>query len=270
MELFGVVFAGLFGLIFGSFFNVLIWRIPRGESIVWPSSHCPQCKRPIKYLENIPLVSYGLLGGKCAGCKAPISIIYPLVEAITCAVAVLLWYTVPIARSTSWTHTVFLIVECAVLLFMIPITVIDLQHSIIPDSFTLTGIAIGLVVSFLPGDTTPLQSIFGILAGGGTLWFIGWLGTAIFRKGDAMGGGDIKMIAMIGALWGPKVAFLTIMFGSLLGSIIGVSLIAMQKLGQDHRIPFGPYLAIGLFVSILWGNQIIASYFQFVSGLLYR
>jgi leader peptidase (prepilin peptidase)/N-methyltransferase len=270
MELLFPIFIVLFGLILGSFFNVLIWRLPREESIIRPASHCPQCKRPIRAWENIPLLSYVFLGGRCAGCKKRISPVYPLVELITALGALLLWQTVASSRSMEWTHDLHLLLQCFTLLVLIPVTVIDLRHYIIPDAISLPLIVVSLLASFLPGDTTPLQSFIGALAGGGALFAMGWLGKIVFRKGDAMGGGDIKLLAVVGALWGPKIALLTIMFGSIFGTLAAIILMITRRLNQDHHIPFGPYLAVGVWTAVLAGDRIVSAYMAFTSSLFFK
>ncbi len=150
-----------FGLIAGSFFNVLIYRLPRRESILFPASHCPTCNRAIRPWENIPLVSYALLGARCAGCRAPISPLYPIIELLTAAASLLLWLTVASSRSPQVAHDARLFLQCFALLLMIPITVIDLRHYIVPNALTYTLLAAGIAASFLPGDITPLQSLLG-------------------------------------------------------------------------------------------------------------
>lgn len=264
------IFVACFGLILGSFFNVLIWRLPRHESIVKPSSHCPKCNRPIRPWENIPVVSYVLLRGKCAGCGKKISFQYPLVELATAGASLCLWYTVAASRSSNWQHDAIIALQCFVLVLMIPVTVIDLRHYIIPDSITIPLLCIALIASFLPGDTTPIQSFFGALIGGGTLYCMGWLGKIVFRKDEAMGGGDIKLLAAVGALWGPKFALLTIFFGSLLGTVGAAVLVISRRLNQERRIPFGPFLALGLWAAVLWGDLLLTSYMKFVTGCIYH
>jgi leader peptidase (prepilin peptidase)/N-methyltransferase len=271
MEIISAIFVVLFGLIFGSFFNVLIWRLPRDESIIRPGSHCPGCNRPIRAIENIPIVSYLFLRGRCAGCRERISPLYPLVELGTAIAALVVFYALwPDVRSYHWTHLAPIALQSALLLVLIPVTVIDFRHYIIPDQITFPFIALGLLASFLPGDTTPLQSVAGILAGGGTLYLIGRLGKIVFRKGEAMGGGDIKLLAAVGALWGPKVALLTIMFGSLFGTLGAIAFVVSRRLKEDHHIPFGPFLAIGIWTAALAGDSIVDAYMTFMGSLLYR
>ncbi len=268
MEFIYSIFVVCFGLILGSFFNVLIWRLPRHESIVRPPSHCPRCNRPIRPWENIPVASYLLLGGKCKGCGQKISLLYPFVELATAGTSLLLWHTVAASCSSNWFHNVHLALQCFTLLLMIPVTVIDIRHLIIPDAITLPLLGAALVVSFFPGDTTPFQSVAGGIVGGGTLFGIGWLGKIIFRK-DAMGWGDIMLLAAVGALWGPKVALLTFFFGSLTATLGAIILALLHRLNADHYIPFGPFLALGLWVAVLAGDLLVTSYMKFVSGLFF-
>lgn len=260
----------LLGLLFGSFFNVLIWRIPRNESIVFPASHCPNCNRKIKSWENIPVLSYLFLRGKCAGCKSTISFEYPLVELLTSGLAVLLWYTVIPHHATTWQAGIPLFLQIMFLLLMIPVAVIDLRHYIIPDSITLSLLVLSFGISFIPGGITPLQSVIGVLAGGGLLWGMGFIGTIIFKKGDAMGGGDIKLMAAAGALWGPEIALMGIVFGAFLGSLSGIPLILFKRLKADHHIPFGPFLGAGLWVAVIAGDFLLSSYVGFIDKMFYR
>lgn len=261
----------VFGLVLGSFFNVVIWRVPRGESIVSPPSHCPSCGRRIKAIENIPILSYLILRGRCRGCGSGIPVRYLLVELGTAACAVLIWFQlIDPARADgmgAWEGTRLALVAIA-LLVMIPVTVIDLQHYIIPDAITLPGLALGMVLSLPPGPITPLQSALGVLAGGGSLLLFGKLGEIVFRKGEAMGGGDIKLMALVGAVWGWQIALEGIVFGSVLGAAIGVTLSVARLLPKDHRIPFGPFLAAGVWIAVFAGDEIITWYMAFTEGLL--
>jgi leader peptidase (prepilin peptidase)/N-methyltransferase len=262
-----IVLIAFLGLLFGSFFNVLIWRIPRNESIVFPASHCPNCNRKIKSWENIPVFSYLFLRGKCAGCKSTISIAYPLVELLTAGLAVVLWYTVIPHHTITWQAGIPLFLQLLFLILMIPVAVIDLRHYIIPDSITLSLLVLSFGISFIPGGFSPLQSILGILAGGGVLWAMGFIGTIIFKKGDAMGGGDIKLMAAAGALWGPEIALMGIVFGAFLGSLSGIPLILFKKLKADHHIPFGPFLGAGLWVAVIAGYFLFTSYVGLIDGI---
>ena len=225
-------FAFLVGACLGSFFNVLIHRLPRGESIVRPRSRCPACGRPIHARENLPIVSFFLLRGRCAGCGGTISPRYPAVEALSGAgfalFAVVDGPGLPLLR------------DLALFSLLVPVTFIDLDHRIIPDELSLGGIAAGILLSFLPGGDWK-GSLAGGLLGGGILY-----ATAVaYEKAtgrDGMGGGDIKLIAMVGAFLGWKGALFTIFLGSLLG--VAGGLVAMRKgeEGLKTAIPFGPYL----------------------------
>jgi leader peptidase (prepilin peptidase)/N-methyltransferase len=258
----------LFGALLGSFFNVLIWRIPRNESVVFPASHCPNCNRVIKPWENIPVLSYLFLGGKCAGCKMKISIIYPIIEIITSAMLLLLWVLLVKVQVITLTSGIPLGVQIAFLILLIPISVIDIRHYIIPDIFTLSFLVLSFGISFIPSGLSPQQSLLGILAGGGSLWLLGFIGKVIFKKGDAMGGGDIKMMAAAGALWGPEIALIAIILGAFLGSLAGLPMILLKKINADHHIPFGPFLGAGLWISVIAGIKILDMYAQFIQGLV--
>ncbi len=262
----------LFGLLLGSFFNVVVWRLPRGESIVSPGSHCPFCDRPVRPYENIPVFSYLWLRGKCAGCRTSIPLRYPTVELITAIAAYAIWQItlLPLLNSPAarWFHLVAATLQAGALLSLIPISLIDLKHFLIFDAFTLPGIVIGLGISFIPGGITPLQSVLGILAGGGSLYAVGFIGEVLLRKKEAMGGGDIKLMAMAGALWGWQVALEAIMFASVLGAFFGGGLLLFKRMREDHRLPFGPFLAAGIWLAALFGDAILIWYFTFVDRLI--
>lgn len=264
------LFSICLGLILGSFFNVLIWRIPREESILWPPSHCPRCENKIKPWENIPLISYLFLGGKCSNCKKPISLIYPLIELVTAICSFIICFSLLKKNISSFNWFSFppLLLQYFFLLLMIPVAVIDIKHYIIPDRFTLPLIVFGLLVSFLPGEITPGQSLAGILLGGGTLYLIGWIGTALLKKGEAMGFGDVKLMAATGAIFGAKFSLMSIIFGAFFGSVVGLTLIAFRKLDPDHHIPFGPFLGGGIWLSIMAGDLIIKAYCTFIEKIV--
>ena len=240
-----LVAAFLAGACIGSFLNVLIHRLPREESIVRPGSRCPACGRPIPPWENIPLASFLLLGGRCKGCGSGISLRYPFVEAFTAAGFALLAYHngmgFPLLR------------DLVFFSLLVPITFIDIDHRIIPDELSLGGLAAGLILSFLPGGDW-IGSVLGGVVGGGILF-----GTAFayekFAGREGMGGGDIKLIAMIGAFLGWKGALLTIFCASLLGTAGG--LIAMRKgsEGLKTAVPFGPYLCAAALIARFLGDN---------------
>ena len=253
------------GLCIGSFFNVLIWRIPRGESIVWPPSHCTGCGGRISAFDNFPVVSYIVLGGKCRRCRSPISPVYPIVEIITAVVFVAAWRLLDITLLRPWYMNLTQVFQITSLLLLIPISVIDIRHYIIPDRFTLPFLLFSLALSFVPDGVSPwysnpLMSLLGALAGGGTLFAVGAVGAFAMKKGDAMGMGDVKLMAYLGALWGYKAALLGIAFGALLGSIVGGAMILKKSLNDDHRIPFGPFLAVGTAIAIFAGEPLLQWY----------
>lgn len=237
----------------GSFLNVCIHRIPSGRSIAFPASHCPQCQKPIRPWDNIPIVSYLVLRGRCRNCAVRIPFRYPLVEGLT-GIAGL---------ATFW---FFGMTPHALLMFafvcaLIVITFIDLDHQIIPDVISLPGILIGFTAAFLP-DTPPWQeSLFGILVGGGILWAIA---EGYFRLTgrEGMGGGDVKLLAMIGAFLGWRAIPVTLMVASLSGTLVG--LVAMLRSGGDRQmaIPFGPFLAAGALAAMFAGDPLIDWYMR--------
>ena len=241
----------LFGSIIGSFLNVCILRIPGNMSVTYPASHCPACKKPIPFYFNIPLISYIILGAKCRYCKSPISFQYFFVELITPLTFVLLYFFF----SLSFPLLLTFIFSAA----LIVITFIDLEHQIIPDRISLPGIIICFIFSFFVPWVTPLESAIGILAGGGILYIFAE-GYHFLTKKEGMGGGDIKLLAMIGAFLGWKGALTTLMLGAFIGSFIGIILIIFKGKNTKYAIPFGPFLSAGAFLSLLWGEQIVYYY----------
>ncbi len=250
----GYIVSIILGAIVGSFLNVCIFRLPKQESIIWPGSHCPHCKRPIKFYDNIPLVSYLLLKGRCRYCKKPISIQYPLVEGITALGSLVLF----MKFGTSLGFLVYFAFVAA----LIVITVIDLYHQIIPDVISLPGIGVGILASLFIPQITVLNSVMGVLLGGGSLFLVATVYQRLFKR-EGMGGGDVKLLAMIGAFLGWKAVLLTILLGSLIGSIVGIMI--MVSKGKDFRyaIPFGPFLSLGAVISLFYQNEIILWYLRY-------
>ena len=249
-----------FGLILGSFFNVLIYRLPAGISVITPGSACPSCGHKITALENIPLLSYLFLGGKCSKCKTSISLQYPAIELLTAIIAASYWFFAAspfISQDTSPFTYIYQGSTLIAVLLLVPISVIDIRHMIIPDSLSLGGLTIAILLAFMPGDITPLQMVLGILAGGGTLYVIGIIGSATLKKEETMGGGDIKLMAFFGALLGWQGAAFAIVAGSFAGSIIGILLIGLKITRRDEPIPFGPFLALGILLYALFGDILI-------------
>ena len=241
----------IFGAMVGSFLNVCIHRLPKEESIVRPGSHCPKCKTPIRFYDNIPLLSYLLLGGKCRHCKAPISIQYPIVEAITALSSFFLFITFGFSLSFFY---YFSFVAA-----LIAITVIDLYHQIIPDVISLPGIVIGLLGSLVIPQITFWSSLIGVISGGGSLFLVATVYQWLFKR-EGMGGGDVKLLAMIGAFLGWKAVILTIFLSSFIGSIIGITVMLIKGKDFKYAIPFGPFLALGAVISLFWGENLISWY----------
>lgn len=238
------------GLAMGSFLNVVIHRLPRRESLVSPGSRCPSCGYQLRAIDNIPVLSYVMLGGRCRHCRTRISVRYPVVELVTAALFVV-HYAV-----FGWTP--LLAVRCLFAAAMVALFVIDLEHRLLPDAITLPGILAGLLASVFLPPGFPAAAI-GMLAGGGVLWLIGELYYR-YSGEEGMGGGDVKMLAMIGAFLGWQGVLVTLLVASLLGSVIGTAL--MLARGGDRRlaIPFGPFLSLGALITLLWGDRIVAWY----------
>jgi leader peptidase (prepilin peptidase)/N-methyltransferase len=244
----------IFGAIVGSFLNVCIIRIPREESIITPGSHCPHCNNPIKFYDNVPLISYFLLGGRCRYCKRSISVQYPLVEGITAIVSFLLF----LKYGFSLSYLFYFSFVAA----LIVITVIDLFHQIIPDVISLPGIGVGLLASLVIPHITFFNSLIGILLGGGSLFVVATLYQWLFKR-EGMGGGDVKLLAMIGAFLGWKAVTLTILLSSLTGSITGIIIMTLKGKNFKYAIPFGPFLSLAAVIALFCQNQIIFWYLQY-------
>ena len=241
----------LFGLIIGSFCNVVIYRLPQGKSIVTPGSQCRSCGNSIRPWDNLPLLSYFLLKGRCRFCREPISARYPAVEFISGMLFVWLYFKFGFGMS----FTVYALMASALLV----VALIDFDHNIIPDTITLPGMAVGLGLSVCALPITPLASLLGLLIGG-TLFYL----IALVSKGG-MGGGDIKLIAMIGAFLGWQGALFTIFSGALLGSLVGMMLMLLGKKGRKDKVPFGPFLSFGAMLFILSGDDLIRWYLDLLS-----
>ncbi len=239
------------GLCVGSFLNVCIHRLPKGRSIVRPASACPACGALIHWYDNIPLISYAILRGRCRGCQIPISIRYPIVELLCGLLAFALWL-----RTGFELQTLIYFVFAASLLV---ITFIDIDHRIIPDIISLPGIPIGFALSFLLPQISWMESLLGILVGGGILFAIAW-GYQLITGKDGMGGGDIKLLAMIGAFLGWKGVLFTIMASSFIGTLVGIVMMLQAGKGMKMAVPFGPFLAIGAIVYLFFGPQLIDWY----------
>jgi leader peptidase (prepilin peptidase)/N-methyltransferase len=230
-------FAFALGACIGSFLNVVVWRLPRGESLVSPGSHCPGCDAPIPAWANVPLLSYAALRGRCRACGKKISARYPLVEALTGAVfAALLWVHGPSAR---------LLVDWALASALIAVTFIDLDHHIIPNSITLPGLALGLLLSVVAPQLGVgwRDALLGVLCIGGALWAIS-AGYEKLSGKIGLGMGDVKLVAMLASFLGLEAALGVLIVGALVGIVYGVAMLAWVRGGRDTRIPFGPALAL--------------------------
>ena len=241
----------ILGAMVGSFLNVCIYRLPKEESIIWPRSYCPICKKMIRFYDNIPLISYLLLRGRCRYCKGPISLQYPLVEGITALSS--LFLIIKFGPSLSY------LFYFAFVAALIAITVIDLYHQIIPDGISLPGIGVGLLASLVIPQITFFNSLMGILLGGGSLFLVATLYEWIFKR-EGMGGGDVKLLAMIGAFLGWKAVILTILLSSLIGSITGILIMILRGKDFKYAIPFGPFLSLGAVIALFYGENLIRWY----------
>jgi leader peptidase (prepilin peptidase)/N-methyltransferase len=247
-----VILIILIGLALGSFLNVCIYRIPLKKSILFPGSFCPKCGTKIRFRDNIPLLSFILLKGKCRKCKNKISWQYPLVEFITPVLMVITY----LKFGLSWEFGA----KTILCLLLILIFFIDLRHRIIPDVVTLPGMALGLLFSLFVKSPSVVNSLIGILAGGILFYLAAVLGELLFKK-ESMGGGDIKLAMMLGAFWGWQKIFLVFLISAVLGAMVGgIALFFSKKVKETRMIPFGPFLALGSILVMFLGDMIISAY----------
>lgn len=273
MNVVWAIYSFLVGACFGSFLNVCISRWPDGLSVVRPRSRCPKCERPIGAMENIPIISWVALRGRCRGCRNPISLQYPLVEIITG----LLWlgsYMVFGLTFTAVRVAVFLTV-------LLGIAITDARRYLIPDGFTVFGllwVMVTAIASLFTGDVWPFanayEALVGACAGAGAIAIAGWLGEVALKK-EAMGFGDVTLMAMVGAAVGPNRALITIFFGALIGAIVFLGVVypiawmrarAAKSEFAPPMIPFGVFLAPAAVIALLWGDQLLSVYTRY-SGL---
>ena len=250
------VFTFIFGLCIGSFLNVCIYRIPASQSISHPRSSCTRCNEPIPFYDNIPVLSYLWLRGKCRFCREPISLRYPVIELLTGLFALITF----LKYGLSLEALIYFVFIAALLV----ITFIDIDHQIIPDIISLPGIPIFFLASFGLSQINWLDSLIGILVGGGSLFLVAWIYSLITKK-EGMGGGDIKLLAMIGAVIGWKGVLFTIFVASAVGTLAGMLVMLKSRKGMRLKIPFGPFLAIGGIAYIFFGPQLIRWYFQLLN-----
>jgi leader peptidase (prepilin peptidase)/N-methyltransferase len=249
-----LIFSFIFGAIIGSFLNVCIYRLPARQSVVAPSSHCFACKHPIPFYDNIPIISFIMLRGKCRKCKASISLHYPLVELLAGVFSLIFM----VKYGVSLPYFVYFAFTAA----LIAITFIDLEHMIIPDSITFPGIATGIALSFFLPNTTFLDSLIGTVVGGGSLLLVAG-GYYFLTKNEGMGLGDVKLLAMMGAFLGWKSILFIIMVGSFSGALVGIPIMLFKKADRKYAIPFGPFLSLGAVSYLLYGPEIISWYIRF-------
>ncbi len=237
----------IFGAVIGSFLNVVIYRLPKGQSIIHPPSHCPKCGKRLKWWHNIPIISYIILKGRCFWCNERISPRYPLVEFITALMAVLIYEKMGLTIKLVWAE-VFL-------LSLIPAFFIDLDHQIIPDIISLGTLTWGIICSIIKLSTTsPVEALLGIIICGGLFLFI-----AVASKGG-MGLGDVKLAASFGANLGWKLGLISLFVSVLLGGIYGAALIILRKRKRKDKIPFGPFMILGAYLTFYFGKEILRWY----------
>jgi leader peptidase (prepilin peptidase)/N-methyltransferase len=252
LECLVTIIAGVFGLMVGSFLNVCIVRLPANLSVVRPRSRCPRCEKPIAWFDNVPVLSWLVLRGKCRGCALPISPMYPAVELLTGATWALMAWAYPLELEGLRGALFFTI--------LLGIALTDAREYIIPDEFTWGGLAVGLLFSLVGGLPTLLPALLGAVTGFALLWLIGFAGQLILKE-EAMGGGDVKMMAMVGAFVGWQGVLLTIFLGALLGTII---FLPLSLLGRKKLVPFGVFLSVGAAATWIAGSTIIAWYRAYI------
>jgi leader peptidase (prepilin peptidase)/N-methyltransferase len=246
-----LITAFIFGICIGSFLNVCIFRLPAGKSIVHPPSSCPGCNAAIRFYDNIPVLSWFILRGQCRNCHAPIAFRYVMVELLGGFMAVCVYFR--------FGPSVQGIIYFSFIAALLVITFIDIDYHIIPDVISLPGILLGFAASFFIPTLNWMDSLLGILAGGGSLYAVAWGYERITGK-EGMGGGDIKLLGMIGAFIGWQGVLLTIFMGSAIGTLVGLIDMRVKKKNMKMRIPFGPFLALGAIIHLFLGNELIAWY----------
>ncbi len=263
LEPFASILVLAVGLVLGSFLNVCIHRLPLGESVVSPRSRCPRCGAPVRAWENVPVLSWLLLRGRCAACRAPISIRYPAVEALTGTAALALWR----AFGPTWAFAI----AALFVLMLIVLFFTDYDHQLLPDVVTLPGFGVGLAAAWFnpflgePGWPRIVAAATGAALGSGILWGIGALYSRL-RGVEAMGFGDVKMMAMVGAFTGPAGVAVTLFMASTAGAAIGLALIPLKGKTLQNALPFGCFLAPAAVAALLWGRRLVAAYLGVLHG----
>lgn len=251
------VLAFVIGSCIGSFLNVVVYRLPVGKSLVSPGSHCPRCEHPIAFYDNIPILSYFILRGKCRHCKVPFSGRYALVEAL-CGL-----FTLMLFRRYGIHPQLF--IELLFVYGLVAIAFIDLDTYLIPDVLSLSGVVLGFALSFFTPRLDWVDSLLGIVVGGGLFYAIA-VGYQYVRHQDGLGGGDIKLLGMIGAFLGIPGVLLTVVVASVVGAVVGLIVMRRQETGLAAMVPFGPFLSLGALVYLLWGQGLIAWYLDSFLG----
>jgi leader peptidase (prepilin peptidase)/N-methyltransferase len=252
-----VAIYAIFGLVVGSFLNVVIARVPQGRSLLRPGSACPRCGTPIAWYDNIPVVSFLVLRGRCRACGTAISWRYPLVEAVTAGLFA--------AAGFAFGPTLDGVVGAALLAALLAITVIDLDHQIIPDVISLPGIVAGFLANLATGRVSWVESLVGALVGGGLFIAIAVVGSW-WAGQEAMGGGDIKLAAMLGAFLGWKVLAISVFLSTVVGGILSAVFMTVGIRGRKDPIPFGPFLAVGGAAGLFWGERMVRWYLSVFAG----
>jgi len=247
-EWFTLAVAAAYGLVTGSFLNVVVYRLPREMSLLRPRSHCPACGSLVRWYDNVPVLSYLVLGGRCRRCGAAISPRYPLVELITggLAAAAIIRFGVSIPGAAA----------LVLILLLVPLAFIDLEHHLLPDVLTLPGIGLGLAFSFVGGLASPLGAVIGCLAGGALPYAVIVIYRAI-RGVEGMGLGDVKLLAMVGSFLGWQGVLLTLGLGSCLGACVGLGLIATGKGRRDTELPFGVFIALAALLALFFAPELL-------------
>ncbi|GAB6117617.1 A24 family peptidase [Thermoanaerobacter brockii subsp. lactiethylicus] len=252
MEILLYILIFLFGTIIGSFLNVVIHRVPRKESIVYPPSHCPKCGHELKTIDLIPILSYILLKGRCRYCGEKISIRYPIVELLTGIVFLIIYYKFGLDfKAFSYMFLASI---------LIAVSFIDIEHRIVPNKIILVGFIGGIIFRVLMYNYGFIDYIMGLVLGGGILLLISLI------SGGEMGGGDIKLMALIGFFIGWKLTILVLFLSVIIGALGGVILVALKIKGRKDYIPFAPYISIAWLISILYGYEMLNYYIKFIRG----
>lgn len=272
----------VFGACVGSFYNVIVYRMPRGISLINPPSHCPLCKKHVPIYLNLPIIGWIILRGKTACCHKPLSIIYPIGEALCGLLGALALFlavavnygavvpelfSAPVLQPSVWADALSMF---WLLLAIYPVCAVDFKYKLIPDSMSVGGIVAGFLISLIPGGISPLQSIIGAVAAGGGLFLLGLVASKVFKK-EAMGFGDVKLLAGYGALMGFQSAFMILVIAAVLGIVVMIPYAKIQQkvaekaavddsVDEPGQIPFGPFLAIAAPVVYLWGTALLEIY----------